>query len=57
MVGSTFKNPDLAKTLREISLRGTDAFYEGAIADEIAAVVQDPDDDRRRHASRVSRAR
>ena len=40
VVGSTFKNPDLAKTLREIALRGTDAFYEGAIADEIAALVQ-----------------
>jgi gamma-glutamyltranspeptidase/glutathione hydrolase len=42
VVGSTFRNPDLAKTLREIALRGTDAFYEGAIADEIAALVQDP---------------
>ncbi|HEU4755301.1 MAG TPA: gamma-glutamyltransferase, partial [Agromyces sp.] len=41
-VGSTFTNPDLARTLREIALRGTDAFYEGAIADEIAAIVQDP---------------
>ncbi|MFH8250301.1 gamma-glutamyltransferase [Microbacterium sp. B2969] len=41
-VGSTFKNPDLAQTLREISLRGTDAFYEGAIADEIASIVQHP---------------
>ncbi|WP_438853603.1 gamma-glutamyltransferase [Agromyces sp. M3QZ16-3] len=41
-VGSTFRNPDLAKTLREIALRGTDAFYEGAIADEIADLVQDP---------------
>lgn len=47
VVGSTFTNPDLAKTLREIALRGTDAFYEGAIADEIAALVQEPivDDD------------
>ncbi|MFE5670620.1 gamma-glutamyltransferase [Agromyces sp. NPDC056523] len=44
-VGSTFTNPDLAKTLREIALRGTDAFYEGAIADEIAAVVQEPEND------------
>ena len=42
VVGSTFKNPDLAKTLRDIALRGTDVFYEGAIADEIAAIVQDP---------------
>ncbi|WP_345802957.1 gamma-glutamyltransferase [Microbacterium sp. AZCO] len=41
-VGSTFTNPDLARTLREISLRGTDAFYRGAIADEIASVVQHP---------------
>ncbi len=53
VVGSTFKNPDLAKTLREIALRGTDAFYEGAIADEIAALVQDPADRTRRHAARV----
>lgn len=45
VVGSTFTNPDLAKTLREIALRGTDAFYEGAIADEIAAVVQAPQKD------------
>ena len=42
VVGSTFTNPDLAKTLREIALRGTDAFYEGAIADEIAAIVHEP---------------
>ncbi|GAA4046705.1 gamma-glutamyltransferase [Agromyces indicus] len=41
-VGSTFRNPDLATTLRQISLRGTEVFYEGPIADEIAAVVQDP---------------
>ncbi|MDY0910879.1 gamma-glutamyltransferase [Microbacterium sp. CFBP9034] len=42
VVGSTFRNLDLAKTYLRIALRGTDAFYEGAIADEIAAVVQDP---------------
>lgn len=42
VVGSTFTNPDLADTLREIAVHGTDAFYEGAIADEIAALVQDP---------------
>lgn len=41
-VGSIFKNLDLAKTLRQISLRGTELFYEGPIAEEIADVVQDP---------------
>ncbi|KRE29362.1 gamma-glutamyltransferase [Agromyces sp. Soil535] len=44
-VGSTFKNHDLASTLRQIALGGTDVFYEGAIADEIADVVQDPQTD------------
>ena len=41
-VGSIFKNLDLARTLRQIALKGTDVFYEGPIADEIADVVQDP---------------
>jgi gamma-glutamyltranspeptidase/glutathione hydrolase len=43
VVGSTFTNPDLARTLREISLRGTQVFYDGPIADEIAAVVAHPE--------------
>ncbi|GGI46460.1 gamma-glutamyltranspeptidase/glutathione hydrolase [Agromyces flavus] len=42
-VGSVFKNLDLAATLRQIALRGTDVFYDGPIADEIAAIVQHPD--------------
>ena len=42
-VGSTFRNLDLAKTLRQIALFGTDEFYGGPIADDIAAIVQDPD--------------
>lgn len=42
VVGTTFKNLDLAKTMRRIALKGTDVFYEGPIADEIAAVVQEP---------------
>ena len=41
-VGTTFRNPDLAKTLALIALRGPDAFYEGRLAAEIADVVQDP---------------
>jgi gamma-glutamyltranspeptidase/glutathione hydrolase len=42
VVGTTFRNPDLARTLLSIALEGTDVFYEGAIADEIAGVVQSP---------------
>ena len=44
-VGSIFKNLELAMTLRQIALQGTDVFYEGPIADEIAAVVQVPPKD------------
>ena len=46
VVGSTFRNPDLAKTLRQIALQGTDAFYEGELADEIVDIVQEPRIDR-----------
>ncbi|KMS90121.1 gamma-glutamyltransferase [Prauserella rugosa] len=41
-VGSTFRNPDLADTYRLIADEGMDAFYEGALADEIADTVQNP---------------
>ncbi|UOQ87699.1 gamma-glutamyltransferase [Agromyces endophyticus] len=41
-VGSVFKNLDLARTMRQIALQGTDVFYEGPIADEMAAVAQHP---------------
>jgi len=44
-VGSIFRNLDLARTLRLIGLRGTDVFYGGPIADEIADIVQDPQTD------------
>ncbi|HYH34611.1 MAG TPA: gamma-glutamyltransferase [Nocardioides sp.] len=42
-VGSTFRNPDLARTLGRISRRGTRAaFYTGELAAEIVEAVQDP---------------
>ncbi|GAA1795304.1 gamma-glutamyltransferase [Agromyces lapidis] len=41
-VGSVFKNLDLARTMRQIALGGTGVFYQGALADEIAAVAQAP---------------
>ena len=41
-VGSTFKNHDLAQTLKLIAQRGTDVFYDGPLAEEIADVAQQP---------------
>jgi len=38
-VGHVLKNPQLAKTLREIAAGGADAFYKGRIARDIAAKV------------------
>ena len=42
VVGSVQRNPDLANTLDLIRKHGTEAFYRGAIADEIAKTVQAP---------------
>jgi gamma-glutamyltranspeptidase/glutathione hydrolase len=41
-VGSVLRNPDLARTYREIARRGADAFYRGGIAEDIVETVQDP---------------
>ena len=38
-VGHVLKNPELARTLREIATGGADAFYNGRIARDIAAKV------------------
>jgi gamma-glutamyltranspeptidase/glutathione hydrolase len=39
-VGHLLKNPALADAMRQIAERGADAFYRGAIAQEIAAKVR-----------------
>ncbi|MEU6642090.1 gamma-glutamyltransferase [Saccharomonospora sp. NPDC046836] len=41
-VGSRLTNPDLAGTYRLVAKKGVDAFYEGAIASDIADTVQHP---------------
>ena len=41
-VGTTFRNPDLARTLTGIAKRGPSEFYRGRLASEIASVVQKP---------------
>ncbi|HET9498668.1 MAG TPA: gamma-glutamyltransferase, partial [Marmoricola sp.] len=41
-VGTVFRNPDLAATYRLIARHGTDFFYDGPLAAEIADNVQHP---------------
>ncbi|MFJ1733400.1 gamma-glutamyltransferase [Streptomyces sp. NPDC088254] len=41
-VGSTFKNPDLARTYKELGKKGVRALYRGDIADDIVDTVNQP---------------
>ncbi|MEU0676611.1 gamma-glutamyltransferase [Streptomyces sp. NPDC006172] len=41
-VGSTFKNPDLARTYKELGKNGVRALYRGDIADDIVDTVNHP---------------
>jgi gamma-glutamyltranspeptidase/glutathione hydrolase len=41
-VGSVFRNPDLARTYRELARRGLDSFYTGHLAAEVAQTAQHP---------------
>ncbi|CAM5338852.1 gamma-glutamyltransferase [Streptomyces pilosus] len=41
-VGSTFKNPDLAGTYRELRREGVDALYRGAIGRDVVDTVNAP---------------
>ncbi|MFD7132189.1 gamma-glutamyltransferase [Streptomyces sp. NPDC059894] len=42
VVGSTFKNPDLARTYAELARKGVRALYRGDIADDIVDTVNHP---------------
>ncbi|WP_053851627.1 gamma-glutamyltransferase [Streptomyces sp. NRRL B-24085] len=42
VVGSTFKNPDLARTYRELGREGVDAIYHGDLGDDIVDTVNHP---------------
>ncbi len=39
-VGTTFRQPELAWTLKQIRRRGVDGFYKGAVADRIVANME-----------------
>jgi gamma-glutamyltranspeptidase/glutathione hydrolase len=39
-IGTLVKNPDMARTLAHIAVEGADVFYDGPIADAIAADMQ-----------------
>ncbi|WP_105970060.1 gamma-glutamyltransferase [Streptomyces geranii] len=42
VVGSTFKNPDLARTYAELGRKGVGALYRGKLAKEIVDTVNEP---------------
>ncbi|WP_069812431.1 gamma-glutamyltransferase [Streptomyces sp. TP-A0874] len=42
VVGSTFKNPDLARTYAELGKKGTGLFYRGALGREVVDTVRQP---------------
>ncbi|MPY61111.1 gamma-glutamyltransferase [Streptomyces spongiae] len=42
VVGSTFKNPDLARTYEELGRKGVGALYRGKLADDIVDTVNEP---------------
>ncbi|MEV2209936.1 gamma-glutamyltransferase [Streptomyces sp. NPDC050997] len=42
VVGSTFKNPDLARTYAELGRKGVGAIYHGDLGDEIVDTVNNP---------------
>ena len=42
VVGSTFKNPDLARTYRELAREGVGAIYHGALGKDIVDTVNEP---------------
>lgn len=42
VVGSVFKNPDLARTYEEVGSKGVDALYRGKLAEDIVRTVRNP---------------
>ncbi|MFF8694636.1 gamma-glutamyltransferase [Streptomyces sp. NPDC015144] len=54
VVGSRFKNPDLARTYEQVGREGVDALYRGELADDIVRTVRRPPVDPK--ATRVVRA-
>ncbi|MFD7668338.1 gamma-glutamyltransferase [Streptomyces sp. NPDC059788] len=42
VVGSTFKNPDLARTYKELGDKGVDALYDGRLGEDVARTVRKP---------------
>ncbi|MEU3614483.1 gamma-glutamyltransferase [Streptomyces sp. NPDC006872] len=42
VVGSTFKNPDLASTYAELGRKGVDAIYRGDLGKDIVSTVNNP---------------
>lgn len=45
LVGSIFRNPDLAKTLRTLGTEGRESFYQGSLAERMADYFKEIDAD------------
>ncbi len=58
-VGSTMRNPDLARTYKAMTREGADALYKGPVADDIVKTVQkppvDPDSERKVRSGDLTR--
>ncbi|MFF8916208.1 gamma-glutamyltransferase [Streptomyces sp. NPDC015032] len=42
VVGSVFRNPDLARTYEQVGRKGVDALYRGELADDVVRTVRNP---------------
>lgn len=42
VVGSVFRNPDLADTYQQLGREGVEALYDGEIGEDVVSAVQDP---------------
>lgn len=42
MVGTVFKNPDLARTYEQVGRKGIDELYRGELAEDVVRTVRNP---------------
>lgn len=55
VVGSVFKNPDLARTYEQVGREGIDVLYKGELADDVVRTVRNPPVDPKARPGRTAR--